>query len=215
MAENKFTVSGEQHFGIDGQMLEIKSQLRRKGGSPINPILVQRALQDIIEGRFSTKAQGNKILKLFSEESMVIEPCDGTEILLEAKEVFAGGICNQDDFRKWNLVNPVDATKETVVQVYETIVDEASYLKVFDSLSQDLNKLCLSQHQIKIFCKKYPNWLSPNEKTYFLFKSVNEFFVAKVDFFEGRLTIHPRRLMVKEVHDYVKSVHVVVPQLVD
>jgi len=52
MAE-KFIVTGNQRDDIDGQMLDIKRQLRLKNGSPLNPELVKSALQSIVEGVFT------------------------------------------------------------------------------------------------------------------------------------------------------------------
>lgn len=51
----KFIVTGDQHFGITGQMLEIQRQIRLKSGSPIDPELAIYALQEIIEGKFSDR----------------------------------------------------------------------------------------------------------------------------------------------------------------
>ena len=49
----KFAVTGDQYMVIDRRMKEIKRQLRQEGGSPLDTELVARALQDIVEGRFS------------------------------------------------------------------------------------------------------------------------------------------------------------------
>ena len=40
----KFIVTGDQHFDITGQMLEIQRQIRQKGGSSIDPKLVTQNL---------------------------------------------------------------------------------------------------------------------------------------------------------------------------
>ena len=161
----KFNVTGDQHFGITGQMLEIQRQIRLKGGSPIDPELVTLALQDIIEGRFnnsSTKKE-DAILKLLSKgESVIIDACDG-------------------DFKGWGTDQPGRATVATPVDVHELIKD-ATFAKMFGSFGTDLDKLCLTQSQIKNFCKKHPSWLrTDGYATFFLFKENNEFFVAGVD----------------------------------
>lgn len=45
----KYFVSGDQHYGITGQVLEIQRQMRMRGGSPLDPEKVRIALQKIIE----------------------------------------------------------------------------------------------------------------------------------------------------------------------
>ncbi len=52
MAKEKFVVTGEQRDDIDGQMMDVKRQLRLKKGSPLDPELVKIALQNIVEGKF-------------------------------------------------------------------------------------------------------------------------------------------------------------------
>lgn len=48
-----YTVAGDLYYEIDGQLLEIKRQLRQHGGYPCDPRDLRDALQDIIEGRFA------------------------------------------------------------------------------------------------------------------------------------------------------------------
>lgn len=45
----KYFVSGDQHYRITGQLLEIQRQLRTKDGSPIDPEKARIELQEIIE----------------------------------------------------------------------------------------------------------------------------------------------------------------------
>ena len=45
-------VAGETYFDIDGQLHEIKRQLRQPNGYPFDPQLLQRMLQAAIEGKF-------------------------------------------------------------------------------------------------------------------------------------------------------------------
>lgn len=52
--KRKFVVSGDQRLGIADKCWEIMRQLKLANGSPLDPTLVDRALQDIIEGRFLT-----------------------------------------------------------------------------------------------------------------------------------------------------------------
>ncbi len=207
----KFNVTGEQHFGITGQMLEIQRQIRLKGGSPIDPELVIFALQDIIEGKFNLDNKENTILRLLSKgESIVIDSCDGSETLANAKETFKSGI--DGDFKNWGTDKPGVATEDTAVQVYE-LVQNATFAQMFGFLGTDLNKLCLSQSQIKTFCRKYSNWLRQDGyATFFLFKGGDQFFVAGVLVGSGGLGVCVSRFEYDYVW-YAECLHrMVVPQ---
>lgn len=196
MAKKKFNVAGEDHYSIDGKMIEIKKQLRARGGSPIDPALVNDALQNIVENIFCKKKKNrNKVLSLISENEILrIEPANGYETLAEAKAVFPTGIDN--DFKNWSTNKGEGATMDTMVQVYE-MEQDANFKEMFMSLSKNLDKLCLTQHQIKIFCKNYPHWLRADGlATFFLFKVKkneeqleDQYYVADVDVDGGGLYI--------------------------
>lgn len=209
----KFNVTGEQRDDIDGQMIEIKRQLRQKGGSPIHPENVALALQDIIEGKFNNKRKENQILRLLSKgQSIIIDACDGTETLANARDVFPSGI--DPDLKRWGTDKAGRATEETAIQVHEMIKD-ATYAQMFGSLGTDLDKLCLTQHQIKNFCKKNPNWLRQDGyATFFLFKVNDQFFVADVGVGSVGLDVGVDRFGVDFVWSAVRLRRVVVPQLV-
>lgn len=49
-------VAGEQYYGIDGQLHEIKRQLRQPNGYPFDPAQLQEFLQRAVEGRFQNGA---------------------------------------------------------------------------------------------------------------------------------------------------------------
>ena len=46
-------VAGEVYYDLDGQLAEIKRQLRQQNGYPFDPVALKHYLQDAIEGRFS------------------------------------------------------------------------------------------------------------------------------------------------------------------
>jgi len=208
----KFNVTGEQHFSISGQILEIQRQIRLKGGSPIDPELVQLALQDIIEGKFIHSKKDNAILRLLTKgESIIIDSCDGSETLANAKETFKAGI--DGDFKNWGTNKPSNRTEETAVAVHE-IVKDATFAQMFGSLGTDLDKLCLTQHQIKNFCKKHSNLLRTNGyATFFLFKVEDQFFVASVGVDSGGLSVSVYGLERDDVWNARCAPRVVVPQL--
>ena len=84
------------------------------------------------------------------------------------------------DLKNWNTDKPGKATEKTTVVVHEMVKD-ATFAQIFGFLGTDLDKLCLTQHQIKAFCKKHSNRLrSDGYATFFLFKVEDQFFVAGV-----------------------------------
>ncbi len=208
----KFNVTGEQHFGLTGQMLEIQRQIRLKSGSPIDPELVALALQDIVEGRFThISKKENSITRLLSKgESIIIDACEGKENLADAKDVFKSGI--DSDFKNWNTNKPSKNTEETAVQVHE-IVKDSTFVQMFGSLGTDLDKLCLTQSQIKNFCKKHSNWLrTDGYATFFLFKVDDLFFFASVDVYSDGLYVSVVRFGFDDVWDADRARRIVVPQ---
>ena len=175
-------VSGEQYYGLDGQLLEIKRQLRQEDGYPFDPEELKNYLQTAIEGRFrGSRKRSNKFLWLISGGvSLTVDAVDGTEILADAKDVFPGGI--DSNFINWGADEPGRSTAETPVDVYEMTKD-STYSKMFGSLSDDVQKICFTQAQIKNFAKRNYEWFRTDSYgTFFLFESNGYFFVALVSF---------------------------------
>lgn len=186
----KFHVTGEQHFGITGQVLEIQRQIRQKGGSPIDPELVTHALQDIIEGGFIGRK--NPTLRLLSRhQSIVIPPCDGTETLENAAKAFEDGLCG--DLKKHHINSPSKPTRKTNIRIHE-LVREATFAQMFSSFDTDLEELCLTLSQIKSFCEIHPDWLDERGWTFFLFKNEDLFFVALIRTYPTGLNLSIRQL---------------------
>lgn len=208
----KFNVTGEQRDDIDGQMLEIKRQLRLKRGCPIDPELVKLALQDIVEGKFNHKTVNDAILRLISGgKSIMIDDCDGSGTIANAKDTFKSGI--DPNFKKLGTDKPGQATEETAVQVHEMVKD-ATFAQMFGSLGTNLDKLCLTQHQIEKFCKKHADWLrTDGYGTLFLFKVEDQYFVAYVLVRDDGLDVDVRRFENDCVWHAEYLHRVVVPQL--
>lgn len=141
-------------------------------------------------GVSSPEEQQNQFLKLISgKENIIIKSCDGQENLAGDRDFFLGGIGN--GFRIWGLNNQGVPTKEISVEVHE-LVKDATFAQMFGSLGTDLDKLCLTQHQIKMFCKKSSGWLRTDEReTFFLFKEKGQFFVAGVVIVPDGLCVGP------------------------
>ncbi len=152
------------------------------------------------------------ILKLISEaHEIIIETCDGSQIIANAKETFKSWIDN--DFRNWGTNKAGKSTQKTPIQVHE-MVKNATFAQMFNSLSIDLDKLCLTQHQIKTFCEVHKEWLRKDGyATFFLFKVEDQFFVARVRVYSGGLRVNVSRFGRDCVWPAGYSLRVVVPQL--
>lgn len=157
-------------------------------------------------------AQANPILCLLSaDETITIAPCDGTQTLAQAKGTFHSGI--DSNFKTWKLDNPGNATGETAVQVHE-LAQDATFAKMFGSLGSDLNKLCLTQHQICVFCEEYSKWLrTDGYATFFLFKENEKFFVANVRVRSDGLCVNVHHFTLGLVWGAERQLRLVYPQL--
>lgn len=152
------------------------------------------------------------ILKCISEaQEIFIETCDGTQTIATAKETFKSGI--DGDFKNWGTNKPGNSTQKTSVQVHE-LVKDATFAQMFGSLGTDLDKLCLTQHQIKLFCEVHKDWLRKDGyATFFLFKVDEQFFVALVLVDSDGLYVSVYRFENVCVWDAGYSHRMVVPQL--
>jgi hypothetical protein len=148
---------------------------------------------------------------LSGAETLMLDALDGKETLATAKEVFLSGI--DGDFKNWGTNKAGIATKEQVVDVHE-LVKNATFAQMFGSLGADLDKLCLTQAQIKNFCKKHSNWLRKDGyATFFLFKVEDQFFVALVYVYSDGLYVCVCRFEYGHVWLAEYSLRVVVTQL--
>ena len=152
------------------------------------------------------------ILKCISEaQEIFIETCDGTQTIATAKKTFKSGI--DGDFENWGTNKPGNSTQKTSVQVHE-LVKDATYPQMFGSFGTDLDKLCLTQHQIKLFCEVHKDWLRKDGyATFFLFKVDEQFFVAYVYVSSDGLHVSVRRFERDRASGTGRSHRVVVPQL--
>lgn len=161
-------------------------------GKPTNE---GRTLVRACAGKIAQQVRGveSDFLKLISGgESLILDPIDGSEVLAEADDVF---VYIDPNFKNWNADEPCGPTSAVPVYVYEMKKD-GIFSQLFGSISADvLRKSSLAQAQIKGFVKKYRNWLrTDGHATFFLFRSHNHFFVARVDVRSGaRLSVgvHP------------------------
>jgi hypothetical protein len=170
---------------------------------------VQRFLRDELTVSVSEPAP---ILKLISGgQGLVLDACDGTKIIANAKKTFPFGI--DSDFAGWKADEPGQPTPATIPNVYE-MTKNATFSQMFGFLNVDVSKLCFTQHQIIDFVEKYPNWLRNNGyATFFLFKAYGHCFVAGVDVDSDGLYVFVDRFGGGNVWSADGRHRVVVPQL--
>lgn len=152
------------------------------------------------------------ILKLLSGgKKILLDACDGKEIITNAKDVFLSGI--HGDLKNWNTNKLGIATKETEVRVHE-MLQNANFAQMFGFLETDLDKLCLTQAQIINFCKKHFSWLRKRgQGTFFLFKVEDQFLVAYVRVCSDVLRMNVYKFMYDIVWNAMYEHRLVVPQM--
>ena len=128
-----------------------------------------------------SKSDKPAILRLISGgQSLVIGPTNGTRTLVDASDVFPGGI--DSDFRNWDASGPSGPTPETPVEVFE-LVKDATFEQMFSSVADELDRLCFTEDQIIEFVQTHPSWLrTGGYGTFFPYKRNRKFFVAYVGF---------------------------------
>lgn len=118
------------------------------------------------------------LLPILGKTNIVIRAVNGTEKIADTDIVF---FYKEYDFTE--LVDEVEAvsTGETEVSMFE-LHQSAKFNQMFASLPEnDLDKLCLTQHQIKSFVEDNKGWMdNDNSLTFFLFRDRENYFVAMV-----------------------------------
>jgi len=155
----------------------------------------------------------NKYLKLLYPESVIIGPCDGSETLAEAHDVFE---IIDTDFERWGANKRGRATGSTPVWVCE-LKEDAMFTEMFG----DPDRVCFSQHQVKKFCRENPQYLSPSTTILIPFRVKTEkngeeerFFVAFVYMGSGgALKVFVYQFECSDVWLAVRRPRVVVPCL--
>jgi len=149
--------------------------------------------------------------RLFEDETITIAACDGSRFIGNEKGVFKA--FNEGLFASLGLNKHGKPTVATNVSIYE-MIEDAMFEQMFGSLGNDLDKLCLSQHQIVEFCEKHVARLhQEGEATFFLFKEGDQFYVANVDVDADGMPVGVSRLENDYVQDSEYRPRLVVPQL--
>jgi hypothetical protein len=150
------------------------------------------------------------MLKLISYgERIMIEELDGKASISDAKKTFKSVIDRR--FKDWGLNQP---TPETLLDICEMNSD-GTFIQIFTGISNDLDKIVMSQSQIIRFCEKYFNLLRKlGLNTFFLTKTREEYFVVVVSWNIDGLSVYLRCFgQVRDWHCEDCRNHVVYPQL--
>ena len=154
----------------------------------------------------------SEILKrLYSDEVITIYAVDGSKTIFNSEDVFKSWI--DSAFKDWGLNKPDQKTPEIKTQVYEMAKD-ADYSQIFGLLNDDLDKLCLTQHQIVEFCVNNQKYLRGDGwGNFFLFKVDGKYYVACVAVSPDGLCVDVYRFEDNFVWYAEFAFRVVVPQL--
>lgn len=110
-------------------------------------------------------------------------PACSKDTIARAADVFTGFI--DSDFTAWGTDVKSPKTEETELAVLE-IDKNGTFRDIFDSMSKDMDSMCLTQAQIIAFVKEHKDKLrTDGYGTFFLFKVNGEVFVARVDLDSG------------------------------
>jgi hypothetical protein len=77
MADNKFSVSGDQYRSIDRKMRDIIRQLDKKSGSPLNPAVLNHWLQRLVE------SHGESMCRLLNEYPLILPESVNIPMLID------------------------------------------------------------------------------------------------------------------------------------
>lgn len=180
----------------------------------------EEGVDKLLSGEIVIQQYGlNPIIRCVSDgKDLIIPACGGFETLADAGDVFKSGI--DSDFKNWGLSKPSKPTGITPVGVHE-VAKEADFKTMFTYLSADWEKLCLTEHQIKMFCKKLSDRIhSDGYGTFFLTKknwkkpaTIGNLFVAHVDVYSYGLYVNAYRFEYDFVWLAVNHYRLVIPQL--
>lgn len=214
MSIKTFTCTSNQYIELERKLNNIKSKisLGLKNGCPFNPSLLDKALQDILDGRYYKEK--NKILRLISGNINLVVQNVSEDLFIEEVSNNSGLSVNL------NFVGPRDEENrriidENLVEVYEMYNENASFIQMFSSLSDELTKLSLSGGQIINFCKNYPNWLSQKGfPTFFMILIKEETFIVSVRLINQNLIMFLFRPELNIMWNSYDQYRVVIPQQV-
>jgi hypothetical protein len=152
-------VTGEQYFDLDGQLSEIKRQLRQQNGYPYNLEKLKRHLQDAIKGKFK-QVESFKTWKTIKIGTGLKTPDDFRKELTENGfriEGLANSIIDQPGFTTSDEGNEVELVKLTIREL--GFKNGASIEQIYAMAIELGLDLCPSEvgPQLRLQYKKQPN----------------------------------------------------------
>ncbi|EKD46615.1 MAG: hypothetical protein ACD_67C00147G0002 [uncultured bacterium] len=167
-------VAGEQYYDLDGQLLEIKRQLRQRAGYPYDPNELRKHLQSIITGKFYTTLA--LIARDSKERNIIMDRTDGTGLLSRTQEQYIFSSTVDFDIREYD-----QPTEIMPVSIF-ALMENATFTQMFGSLLQEPEDLFFTQAQVKSFILKNQDWLHEDCITHIPFKYGGIYLVANVSF---------------------------------
>lgn len=123
----------------------------------------------------------SSFLRLVS--TFTIQPTDGKSVIAQEKELFNGYLGS--DFRNWGLDKKGEVAPKTNIEVFE-LVKDANFSQIFNAISNNIDKLCLTQSQIIQIVRNHRNLLNQDGwANFFLMKENHEYFVTYVCLYSG------------------------------
>lgn len=102
-----------------------------------------------------------RLKKLYENEEIILPELYGHRTILKDREVFS---FLKDD--KLRILNKRERqTPKCEIAIYDLVVS-ATFDEIFHSLSDDLDSLCLTQHQILKVCENYKKYLKLGYATF-------------------------------------------------
>ncbi len=91
---------------------------------------------------------------LYPNEHIILPPTDGQEVLADARRIIPYHI--DDQLSRLPYCRPMKDSARTASEIkILKQVDHLSFKGGFGRLSQDMRSLCLTQHQIRVFCQQH------------------------------------------------------------
>ena len=173
----KFAINKESHTELLLQIDAIRQKIDAglNGDLVYDPNLISLALNDICRGRFYDRIN-EKIVKLLygGNNLFSINAVDGLKTIANSKkDIFREGV---DAFFK-SIDKPEKSTKKTDIQIYGLRGKPATAFQVFSSITNDLDALCFTQHQIADFCACYGSLI---KFAIFLYKQADIFYTIAI-----------------------------------
>lgn len=118
----------------------------------------------------------NYLKPVYISQKIIIGATDGKETLAEAKDVFSD---IDGSFLGLEINVPGEPTAEVGAQSY-IVKKDGKFKDFFKDFEENMDYFCLTQSQIKEFCRKHPDKISNKGLTLFLSKIKGNYYLVYV-----------------------------------